>query len=171
MSFAVSISVICFNFENKNERKLHDEFQTVWEFLLSLCWCPLHVLFQATRWPSRLWFLPRFCHWLAQRCRGNRSWPWARWWQDRRCCSLLHQVLTLFVTLISYSEGCMTPLPASTCFYFEVFKTCPLPVSVGMASVTLNFPHLTNQQIHLTSLTGKICSSSTLLTITNLTNN
>ncbi|XP_045918360.1 MAX dimerization protein MGA a isoform X2 [Micropterus dolomieu] len=42
-----------------------------------------------------------------------------------------------------------------------VLQTSPTP---GLASVTLNFPSLTNQQIHLTSLphppTGKNCSSS-----------
>ncbi|XP_044023006.1 LOW QUALITY PROTEIN: MAX dimerization protein MGA a [Siniperca chuatsi] len=51
-----------------------------------------------------------------------------------------------------------------------VLQTSPTP---GVASVTLNFPSLTNQQIHLTSLpsppTGKICSSSAPLTVTNLT--
>ncbi|XP_076605255.1 MAX dimerization protein MGA a isoform X2 [Chaetodon auriga] len=51
-----------------------------------------------------------------------------------------------------------------------VLQTSPTP---GVASVTLNIPTLSNQQIHLTSLphppTGKICRSSAPITITNFT--
>uniref|UniRef100_A0A671TVR1 MAX dimerization protein MGA a n=1 Tax=Sparus aurata TaxID=8175 RepID=A0A671TVR1_SPAAU len=47
------------------------------------------------------------------------------------------------------------------------------PAAPGVASVTLNIPSLTNQQIHLTSVnhppTGKIYSSSAPFTITDLT--
>ncbi|XP_050923742.1 LOW QUALITY PROTEIN: MAX dimerization protein MGA a [Lates calcarifer] len=51
-----------------------------------------------------------------------------------------------------------------------VLQTTPTP---GVASVTLNIPSLTNQQIHVTSLprppTGKIDASSAPLMVTNLT--
>ncbi|KAM9341612.1 MAX dimerization protein MGA a [Symphorus nematophorus] len=70
-----------------------------------------------------------------------------------------------------------TPSPGQQVMTLSPLMAAPTVLqtssSPGVASVTLNIPSLTNQQIHLTSLprppTGKIYSSSAPLTMTDLT--